>query len=166
MNKKIIFIICMLIIIVIVFIFTFMNKDSTNISEISKDDEKQILEYLDTKTNDISRPSKGKNGKLYSSYKLLGIEQNKIYIWLVKEEYVGDKSIGNVVACPVVLYVKKDNHKILIKKHSFSEDGINYGKSIQKFFPENIREIMSGEIDSKDTDELRNNIKMRVQENL
>ena len=70
----------------------------------------------------------------------------------MKEEYIDNKSKGNIVACPVVLYVKKDDYKITVKKHNFPEDGTNYGRSLHRFFPENIREIISEEINYTDTD--------------
>ncbi|GKX31551.1 hypothetical protein SH1V18_40310 [Vallitalea longa] len=160
MNKKFVFV--FIIIVMFIFILTlFINNDSTTISEISQNDEKKILEYLDTKTNDISSPSKG---KMYSSYDLLGIEENKIYIWLVKEEYITKdhaESKGNIVACPVVLYAtKNNNNELLIENHNFPEDGKNYGKNLKRFFPENIIE----KIDHTVTDTLLENIKIRVQE--
>ncbi|MGD1838427.1 MAG: hypothetical protein ACPKPY_10275 [Nitrososphaeraceae archaeon] len=160
MNKKFIFI--FIIIVIFIFILTlFVNNNSTNISKISQNDEKEILEYLDTKTNDISAPSRG---KMYSSYDLLGIEENKIYIWLVKEEYIilrdHVESKGNIVACPVVLYATKNNNKLLINNHNYPEDGKNYGKSLKMFFPEKIID----KIDHTVTDKLLENIKIRAQE--
>jgi hypothetical protein len=80
---------------------------TTNPLKITQNDKKIILNYLDTKTNDIAYPSKG---KMYSAFELLGTDKDKIYIWLVKEEYIKtgtNLERGQGVSLPVVLKIKK-----------------------------------------------------------
>jgi len=61
-----------------------IKTDATNELKITPDDEKTIQEYCDMKTDDIARASEG---KMYSAFKILGTDKDKIYIWLVKREY-------------------------------------------------------------------------------
>jgi len=128
----------------IVTIFTGCNltkTDATNTLKITQNDEKVVLEYLDTKTNDIAYSGRG---KMYSAFKVLGTDQDKIYIWLVKVEYfnIGDNIThegGDAVSVPVVLNIKKIDKGITIISHNFPEDGTNYGKSVKRLFPPNIK---------------------------
>jgi hypothetical protein len=66
----------------IIIIFTGCNSTrrdvDNNTIKITQNDEKVILEYLDTKTDDIAYPSKG--NKTYSAFNLLGTDIDKIYI--------------------------------------------------------------------------------------
>ncbi|MDE4542928.1 hypothetical protein [Thermoanaerobacterium sp. R66] len=112
---------------------------TTNPLKITQNDKKIILNYLDTKTNDIAYPNKG---KMYSAFELLGTYKDKIYIWLVKEEYIKagtNLERGQGVSLPVVLKIKKSSKGISIISHDFPKDGVNYNKDVKKLFPANIR---------------------------
>jgi hypothetical protein len=118
-------------------------KNSSNSLKITENDEETILEYLDTKTNDISSP---REGKMYSAFDILGTDSDKIYIWMLKEECLkqgNEVKMTNGVSLPVVLYVETVEDKIEIKNHKFPEDGEQIGKSRRKLFPENVRNVMS-----------------------
>ncbi|GEM_PF-980970 len=117
------------------------EKVSSNALSITKNDEKMILEYLDTKTDDIVS---SKNGKMYSSFKLLGTSDNKIYIWMSKVEYFYvdgkvTRKDGDAVSLPVVLDAKTTNNRLSIANHKYPEEGKNYGKSLKKLFPPYIK---------------------------
>ena len=115
--------------------------NSANIVKITQNDEKTILDYLDTKTQDIANSSKG---KVYSAFKIIGTEQDKIYIWLVKKEYFKKEGLsyledGSVVSLPVVLYAKRNESGISVIGHKFPPDGVDYGKKVTRLFPPYIR---------------------------
>lgn len=117
------------------------KKVSTNNLEISKIDQKVILEYLDEKTDDILS---SKRGKVYSSFKLLGENKDEIYIWVVKLEYFNEGSEishdgGDAVSIPVVLKFKLKDNNISILSHKYPNDGQNYNQSVKKLFPNNIK---------------------------
>ena len=119
-------------------------KNSSNYLKVTKDDEKIILEYLDTKTNDISAPS---GGKMYSAFDVLGTDDNKIYIWVVKEQFIKHDSemiqgTGGV-SLPVVLNIKTIDGKIKVIDHKSPRDGNEGAKDIKKLFPENVRNLMN-----------------------
>jgi hypothetical protein len=127
----------------IIIVFAGCNSNqkiiTTNPLKITQNDKKIILNYLDTKTNDIAYPSKG---KMYSAYELLGTDKDKIYIWLVKEEYIKagtNLERGQGVSLPVVLKIKKSSKGISIISPDFPKDGVNYNKDVKKLFPANIR---------------------------
>lgn len=140
-------------------------KNPTNSLKITKEDEKAILEYLDTKTNDISSP---RAGKMYSAFEVLGMDSNKIYIWMLKEEYLKQGSeikMTNGVSLPVVLNIEVVEDKIEIKSHKFPEDGEGNGESIKKLFPENVRKVLSNNHNERVT-KLEETIMNRVKEQI
>ena len=112
-------------------------KDATNTLKITEADEEIIQEYLDTKTNNISSPNQ--NGKMYSTFEILGTDSNKIYVWMLKYEYLGKgKGLTNGVSIPIVLYIQAEEYEIRIKNHKYPKDGMEYGKSLKKLFPQNV----------------------------
>lgn len=117
-------------------------KNSSNPLTLTPQDEQKIEEYLDTRTEDISSPSQG--GKMYSAFKILGTDTDKIYLWMLKYEYLRQSSeLTNGVSLPVVLTIKTKDHQIIIENHSFPKDGSEYGPSLTKLFPQNIRDQIS-----------------------
>ncbi|MEW9095481.1 MAG: hypothetical protein AB2417_10410 [Clostridiaceae bacterium] len=117
-------------------------KDSSNTLEITQTDEKIIQEYLDTKTNDISSPYRG--GKMYSAFRILGTDSNKIYVWMLKYENLKQSNeLTNGVSIPIVLYIETKGDKIEIDNHKYPKDGVEYGRSLGKLFPQNVRDEMS-----------------------
>ncbi|WP_055666207.1 hypothetical protein [Desnuesiella massiliensis] len=140
-------------------------KNSSNSLNITKEDEKIIQQYLDTKTNDISST---KSGKMYSAFILLGTDNDKIYVWMLKEECIKDGSdviMTNGVSSPVVLYVKTGETGIKIKSHKSPKDGEEYGKSIKKLFPQNAIDLISN-ISNERMAQLKEVIKNRVKEDI
>jgi len=153
-------------IISVLFIFVGCNsavKNSPEPIKITKEDEKVILEYLDTKTNDISSP---RYGKMYSSFVVLGTDSDKIYIWMLKEEYLkknGQVAMISGVSLPVALYVKAGKDIIEIEDHKYPKDGNRYAESIKKLFPENVtKEIFAN--NNQRVKQLEETIKNRVKE--
>lgn len=110
---------------------------------ISNPDEKTILEYLNTKTDDLS--GKAREGKYYSAFTILSTDRDKIYVHVLKAEFVKQGNeivLTNPVVSPLVLYVKNTNEGMIIVGHEGPVDGMGYGKSLARIFPENVREIM------------------------
>lgn len=117
-------------------------KDASNTLKITQADGKMIQEYLDTKTNDISAPNQ--KGKMYSAFKIFGTDSNKIYVWMLKYEYLGQgKELTNGVSIPIVLYIESKDGEIEIKNHKYPKDGEGYGKSLKKLFPQNVIDKMN-----------------------
>lgn len=117
-------------------------KDSSNPLKLTQQDEQMIEEYLDTRTEDISSPDQG--GKMYSAFKVLGTDTDKIYLWMLKYEYLKQSNeLTNGVSLPVVLTIKTKDDQIIIEHHSFPKDGSAYGASLTKLFPQNIRDQIS-----------------------
>jgi len=118
------------------------KEASSNILTLTQADERTIEEYLDAKTNDISSPFQG--GRMYSAFKILGTDSNKIYLWMLKYEYLKESNeLTNGVSLPVVLTIKVKDNQVVIENHSFPKDGAEYGPSLKKLFPQNIREQIS-----------------------
>lgn len=133
--KKGIFFIFLLLMMIVLGGSSQVLKNSSNSLSITKDDEKEILKYLDTKTNDILAPT---NGKVYSAFYILGTDNDKIYTWVIKKEEI----IRSSVSLPVVLNVETINGKIKVISHKFPRDGHDGAEDIKKLFPENVRHIM------------------------
>lgn len=146
MNKKniIISILAILAIFTIIFCYNYNTtpRNATNSLRITKAYEKTIQEYIDTSTYKLGYPE---IGKMYSTFKVLGTDKDRIYIWISKAEFYKEKNkikMQNCVIEPIVLYVKVNKNTIKIKSYKFSEDGESNGKSMRKLFPKNILEIM------------------------
>ena len=140
MKKKCL-IVFLLLMLIIFLVYGLISKIYNTPLQIIELDEDIILNYLDNKPDNIAHSNKG---KMYSSYKILGIEGRKIYIWMTKVEYlIVDNNIthegGGLVSIPVVLKVKKKNNNILIINHKYPVDGISHDKSIKKLFPSYIQ---------------------------
>jgi hypothetical protein len=138
-------------------------KDAPNTLKIAEADEKIIREYLDTKTDDISAPYSG--GKMYSEYKILGTDNDKVYVWMLKYEYSKQgKELTNGVSIPIVLYIESQGDIIEIKKHKIAGNGVesNY-KSSKRLFPQNVRDEMVN-IDNELINKLEEIIRNRVKE--
>lgn len=117
-------------------------KNSSNTLKLTPQDEQKIEEYLDTRTEDISAPNQG--GKMYSAFMILGTESDKIYLWMLKYEYLEENNeLTNGVSLPVVLTITTKDNQIVIEKHNIPKDGSEYGTSLTKLFPQNIRDQIS-----------------------
>ncbi len=133
---------------ILIFVLTgCTQKNATNNLKITQSDEDIIYEYLDTKTDDVAKPVT-KGGKMYSAFHVFGTDNDKIYIWLSKIEYVKSNNQvineGGAVSCPLVLNINRKDDPFSIVSHKYPEDGVNNGKSIKKLFPSDIREKMKG----------------------
>lgn len=118
------------------------NENSSNALALTPQDEQRIEEYLDTMTEDISSPYQG--GKMVSAFRILGTDADKIYLWMLKYEYLEQNSeLTNGVSLPVVLTIKTESDKIIIESHDFPKDGTEYGPSLKKLFPKNVRDSIS-----------------------
>lgn len=144
MRKKIIFI---FLILIILGGFNRVEKSSSDSLIITQEDEKAILEYLDAYTNYIINPSIG--GKIYNAFTVLGTDIDKIYLWVLKEEYLkqGSESImGSGVSLPIVLYIINGENGIEIANHKYPEgDASELNMNIKKLFPKNIRRKMGNQ---------------------
>ena len=162
MKKRSIVIFLILISIILIGL-NFRARNSSNSLEITEVDEKVILEYLDKNTDDILPATVG---KLYSAFTILGTDKDKIYIWLLKEEYKKDdtSTAQSGVSLPVVLYIKDNSNKIEITNHKIPKDGAEYEKDIKKLFPRNIINIINNN-NNEGVKELEERIKNRVEKN-
>lgn len=127
--------------VIIFLVYALISKSYNSNLKIEELDEDIIFDYLDNKTDNIAYSNKG---KMYSSYKILGIEGRKIYIWMTKVEYlIVDNQIihegGDSVSLPMVLKVRKKDNNNLITHHKYPKDGIGYSESIKKLFPDYIQ---------------------------
>ncbi|MFL0247109.1 hypothetical protein [Candidatus Clostridium stratigraminis] len=166
MKKVVLPSIILLVIILIFGLYNLTAKTSSNSLKISKDDEKIILEYLDTKTNDILAPL---GGKLYSAFTVLGTDDNKIYILMLKEEFIkhGNEMIQNGgVSAPMVLNVQTNDGKIKIIGHKYPRDGEEGSIDLKRLFPKNVRNVLN-KIRNDGSFNLQDAIKNRIKgENL
>lgn len=108
---------------------------------ISNPDEKIIYEYLNTKTDDLM--GKAGEGKFYSAFTILSTDRDKIYIYVMKARFVkqGNAAVqDDTVISPLVLYVKNTNEGMIIVGHEGPEDGMGWGRSLGRIFPENVNE--------------------------
>ena len=118
------------------------KEASSNIIKLTQSDEENIREYLDTKADDISSPFQG--GKMYSAFKILGTDPDKIYLWMLKYEYLKPSNeLTNGVSLPVVLTIGTNDGQIVIENYSFPKDGNDYGPSLIKLFSQNVRDQIS-----------------------
>lgn len=159
MDKKNYLIISIIIIIIVAFL---VYNEWGNSIEITKTDEKIILQYLDTKTNDINI---AREGKMYSAFTVLGTDEDKIYVWLLKEGYIkeeGKLRVESGISLPVVLYTKNGKNGIEITNHEYPEDGIGNEKSKKKLFPYNVRYVIDSNYNER-VDKLQKIIKSRAE---
>lgn len=143
--------------------YNFGLRNSFNSLEITKVDERTISEYLDTKTNDILAAT---DGRVYSAFTILGTDKDRIYLWLLKEEYIkkdNDITLQSGVSLPVVLYIKDDGNNIEIISHKIPADGAEHEKTMRKLFPRNIRNNINHNYNER-AKSLELDIKNRVKE--
>ena len=162
MKKRFFVFVLQLLILFILGGYSSTPKDASNTLKITQADEKMIQEYLDTKTNDISAPYQ--KGEMYSAFKILGTDSNKIYVWMLKYEYLGQgKEPTNGGSIPIVLYIEGKGDEIEIKNHKYPKDGQEYGKSLKKLFPQNVIEKMNNNHNEL-IDQLEEIIQNRIKE--
>ena len=139
-------------------------KNASNVLEITDSDREMIVEYLETKTDDIMPSHDGKT--MVSVMEFLGTDKNKVYIWAYKSEYVkfqGEvKQVGDSVSLPVVLNVRKENGELKIVNHKYPLDGERYRTDVKKLFPPNMIELFY----FVDRDKLPDVAKIRAEEKL
>jgi len=112
------------------------DNNKNNSLNITKEDEKIIRAYLDNNTGNVIVNSEEET---YSAFKVLGTGNNKIYLWVLKE----NKS-GSGASMPVLLNAKRDNDFLKITSYKTPGDGDDYGKDIKKMFPKPVQnEIFS-----------------------
>lgn len=98
-----------------------------------------IQEYLG---GQILKPVIG--GKMFSAYKILREEKDKIYIWALVQEYcsVNGKIIkGSGGALPMVLDIERTKDSFKILGHKIPRDGM-YGTDIKTLFPSDIQTLV------------------------
>lgn len=132
-------------------------KNSSNSLSITKDDEKEILKYLDTKTDDVLAPI---SGKVYSAFYILGTDNDKVYTWALKKEEI----IGSAVSLPVVLNVETIDGKIKVINHKFPRDGNDGAEDVKKLFPKNVRDIMYDKDHNERVIQLQDIIENRIKQ--
>lgn len=164
--KKIVLTSILLLGIVLIFcIYNSYVRTSSNSLKVTKDDEKIILEYLDTKTNDILAPL---GEKMYSAFVVLGTDNNKIYIFMLKKDFIkhGNEMISNGgVSTPVVLSVETSDGKIKITGHKFPRDGEEGSRDAKRLFPRNVRSYLD-KIRNSGSNQLQEAIDNRVKEEI
>ena len=105
--------------------------------ELTQNESILIQNYLDNK---VLKPSFG--GKVFSSFKLLKKEKDKLYIWAyISEYYKKDVSIisGTAWSTPMKLYIEQLNNELKINNHFTPGVGDLYYKDILVNFPRDIQ---------------------------
>jgi hypothetical protein len=128
---------------------------------VNKADDECIQSYLDGK---VLNPSFG--GKVFSSHKILLVENDKIYVWGYLQEYYKKTGIleeGTGMSGPLVLNIKKDGDKIAVISHVAPRDGDLYSADIRNLFPKQIRELIIAFPESSELKELRNITRKRAE---
>jgi len=120
--------------------------------KLSQSNNDSIEKYL---YNKVIKPSFG--GKVFSSYKVLGTEENKIYVWAYLQEYFkqeGKITKGTGWSVPLILNVDWQQDQINIINYEAPRDGDYYAEDIRKYFPKAIQKIIINFPESKDIKEL------------
>ncbi len=159
--KRVYFVRVIIVVLVLLVIAIYYSMLGTKI-DASKIDESDILYYLEVKTDDIAPANPGIR---YVAYKTLDIINDRIYLWVVKEDFIQEQNgqilTETVVACPVVLIIGENENGLFVKSHNYPEDGKDYGYNLKRYFPEKVR----GEINAlspEDTLNLKNEIIDRI----
>ena len=116
------------------------NNCDNNLSEKTKKRFKEI-EPICEQYIEKNIAFTGYNGKAFCSCDLLGIEDNKIYLWVYCEEYYLKDSVlekGSGLFQPVVLEFYEDEIEFQITRHYAPTEGIGWEKSIKEIFPKCI----------------------------
>ncbi|WP_066507716.1 hypothetical protein [Abyssisolibacter fermentans] len=110
-------------------------KDKYEIKNTIAIDEKlheTVQDYLD---NEIRQPRNG--GKILCSYVIFGAKGNEIYLSVVIKEFY---RIGNEIRddqgllTELVLIAEKTDNEVIITDYKMPPDGVDYGKTIKKWF--------------------------------
>ena len=119
------------------------TKNEPNKLELSRSDEKEIEEYINTLNNP------GMGGEMNSAFELLGKndEKGELYLWIASQEYFRkdeDQPLESTsgVSMPLLLKVIKEE-ALVIKGHKAPREGIFYNKDVKRMFPKDVREKMS-----------------------
>lgn len=130
-----------------------LNGQGTLIESITKDNsydgmhsEADILafcEVMDSMT--VYNYLEENLPKAYSEYRtvcafeVVGFSPTDLYLYVHMAEYDGNRVGNNRTYYPMVLHGSFDYGIIEIKRHSLPEDGVGYGSSMRKLFPEAVR---------------------------
>lgn len=143
---------CLLLVLAICMIFIFAyKKEKRFMLELNNSDilllEERINKYIDekNKNNKFSRNFfYHKEGVItLCEFKILGMDQSRIYLWLIKAEYCkADENIKqqNIISLPFVFKYKNKSDDIVITGYAYPRDGSSYGKDITRLFPTAIIE--------------------------
>ena len=116
------------------------NTKTITLEKITNVDKETILKYLEMKTENISLTHEGST--MVSAFHILEVTPNKIYIWVLKSEYVKYRNeilyLMGATSLPVVLYIKKINGKLEIINHKFPRDGTYWSRDVNRLFPTTV----------------------------
>ena len=142
MRKRHIVVLISIVLIGLIFWLTdnliILPKDSADCLELTEEDERIIINYLN---NNMDNNSKNRIQKTYSTFEIIGTDKKKVYLYLSQQSYYvlnGELKTENTWLCPVVLTIKDKNGKISIVKHQVPRDGSEYGKDRRRLFPKNV----------------------------
>lgn len=137
---------------------------NSNLSSTVTDTENSmILGYLDFKVMTANF-----GGKVFSAYKLLGRDSDKLYIWANILEYYKKNGLveqGSGWSVPLVLNLTKSDDVVSIAGHKSPGDGSLYSKDIKIIFPKELQKtILFFPSNSTQVKEVGERLKKRVDE--
>lgn len=113
--------------------------DSQVAAIVENMDMEQVLEYVET----MVETSRDENRFCVCAARLLGYDESHMYLCVYTSNYhkasLGISPTGGSVFA-VVLDVKFDGETVTITGFSVPEDGVDYGRSLSKIFPESLRD--------------------------
>ena len=115
-----------LIICLLIGLVSCLNAIKSNAKEASVEVKKNLEEYIENNTDDICEKT---DGKSYSAFEILGMNEDEVYIWLVKAN--DEKGIS----VPVQLKIDK-NYEVI--SHKYPENGANYKEDLETLFPKSV----------------------------
>lgn len=156
---------------IVIFLFLikiFIGREENNIIiEISMSEKAEIESKIDNFLYDqIDKNESGTEfhhadeNKTFFVYKLLGMDNSHIYIWILKAEYRlidGTPNHFNASSLPLVLNYKNKNISII--DYEVPEDGVNSGISCSALFPSIIQEQFPN---TEETTKLNNDLNYKV----
>jgi hypothetical protein len=167
LKPLLIFLVCFIVVVLVLLNIQVGKKENNiilgfNISEKAKIESKIdnfLYDQIDKNIRGTELHHADEN-KTFFVYKLLGMDNAHIYIWIQKAEYRmidGTPNHFNASSLPLVLNYKNKN--IAIIDYEIPEDGVNAGKSCSTLFPSIIREQFPN---NEETTKMQNDLNYKV----
>lgn len=102
------------------------NAIKSNAKEVSTEVKRKLEEYIENNTDDICEKT---DGKSYSAFEVLGMNEDEVYIWLIK---ANDKK---GISVPVQLKV---NENFEVIGHKYPDNDVDYEEDLEELFPKSV----------------------------